>query len=401
MAKTNTMSGRKQEAKNGHSSISVMHLFLSFLRLGLTAFGGPTMVAYIGELSVKKNQWLDQETFKNGAALCQSIPGATAMQVAAYVGLKARGLSGAAVTYIGFGLPAFFFMLLLSWAYIRLGNLPWVLSLFHGLQVIVVAIVANATFTFGKGVVKHYLDVAIAAVSAAAFWYGISPFYVILGAALCGMIIFRDSQTRKPEGTREANRQFVSRFFIPLIAIIIGAMIFLGLTGQKFFNLALLMMKIDLFAFGGGFASIPLMLQEVVNVRGWMDSKTFMDGIALGQVTPGPIVITATFVGFLVYGLAGAAIATIAIFTPSFVLLILGAHVFSRLQRSILFNRAVKGILASFVGLLLFVTIKFALAVPWDILRLVIVTAAVAALLKKIDILYIVPAGALFSIFML
>ena len=161
------------------------------------------------------------------------------------------------------------------------------------------------------------------------------------------------------------------------------------------------MMKIDLFAFGGGFASIPLMLQEVVNVRGWMDSKTFMDGIALGQVTPGPIVITAAFVGFLTYGLAGATIATIAIFTPSFVLLILGSHIFTRLQQSTLFNRAVKGILASFVGLLLFVTIKFALAVPWDILRLVIVTAAVAALLKKIDILYIVPAGALFSIFLL
>ena len=94
-------------------------------------------------------------------------------------------------------------------------------------------------------------------------------------------------------------------------------------------------------------------------------------------------------------------IATVAAFSPSFVLLILGEHIFSSLRRSILFNRAVKGILASFVGLLLFVTIKFALAVPWDILRLVIVTAAVAALLKKIDILYIVPAGALFSIFLL
>ena len=400
MAKTNTISGREQTAEGGHGSISVVHLFLSFLRLGLTAFGGPTMVAYIGDLSVKKNRWLDQETFRNGVALCQSIPGATAMQVAAYVGLKARGLSGAAATYTGFGLPAFFFMLLLSWAYIRLGNLPWVLSLFHGLQVIVVAIVANATFTFGKETVRNYLDAAIAAASAAAFWYGINPFYVILGAGLCGMTIFRVSQANNPGAGREVNRQSVGRFFI-LLAVVISGMVLLCLANRKLFNLALLMMKIDLFAFGGGFASIPLMLQEVVNVRGWMDGKTFMDGIALGQVTPGPIVITATFVGFLTYGFAGAAIATIAIFTPSFVLLILGSHIFTKLQRSTPFNRAVKGVLASFVGLLLFVTIRFALAVPWDILRLVIVTAAVAALLKKIDILYIVLAGALFSIFLL
>lgn len=382
------------------SDISIAHLFLSFLRLGLTAFGGPTMVAYIGELSVKKKKWLDQETFKNGVALCQSIPGATAIQVAAYVGLKVRGLSGAAATYIGFGLPAFLFMLLLSWAYIRLGNLPWVISLFNGLQVIVVAMVANAAYTFGRGTVKHYFDVLIAVLSAAAFWYGISPFFVILCAALFGMIAFRTTPSGESHETETAHGGFIKQLLIPIaILAVFIALIFMASRG--WFTLALLMMKIDLFAFGGGFASIPLMLQEVVNVHAWMDSKTFMDGIALGQVTPGPIVITATFVGFLTYGFAGAIIATIAIFTPSFILLIFGAHIFGRLRRSTLFNRAVKGILASFVGLLLFVTIKFAAAVPWDILRLVIVTAAVAALLKKIDILYIVLAGALFSIFLL
>ena len=382
------------------SDISIAHLFLSFLRLGVTAFGGPTMVAYIGELSVKKKKWLDQETFKNGVALCQSIPGATAIQVAAYVRLKVRGVLGAAATYIGFGLPAFLFMLMLSWAYIRLGNLPWIISLFNGLQVIVVAIVANATYTFGRGTVKHYLDVVIALLSASAFWYGISPFFVILCAALLGMIVFRTTPSGNSHSTETAHGAFIKQLFIPVL-ILAAFMALILIANRGWFTLALLMMKIDLFAFGGGFASIPLMLQEVVNVRGWMDSKTFMDGIALGQITPGPIVITATFVGFLTYGLAGAIIATIAMFTPSFVLLIFGAHVFSRMQRSTLFNRATKGILASFVGLLLFVTIKFAVAVPWDILRLVVVAAAVAALLKKIDILYIVLAGALFSIFLL
>ncbi|HNS14793.1 MAG TPA: chromate efflux transporter [Syntrophorhabdaceae bacterium] len=384
----------------GPHTVSIAGLFLAFLRLGLTAFGGPTMVAYIGELSVKKKKWLDPETFKNGVALCQSIPGATAIQVAAYVGLKVRGISGAAATYIGFSLPAFLFMLVLSWSYMRLGNLPWVISLFSGLQVIVVAMVANAAYTFGRGAMKYYLDAVIALLSAAAFWYGISPFIVILCAALFGMIAFRTIRSGSPHDIDAAHKRFIKQFFVPILIIAVF-MILIFTANRGWFTLALLMMKVDLFAFGGGFASIPLMLQEVVNVRGWMDSKTFMDGIALGQVTPGPIVITATFVGFLTNGLAGAIIATIAMLSPSFVLLILGEHIFSRLRRSTLFNRATKGILASFVGLLLFVTIRFAVAVPWDTMRLVVIVAAIAALLKKIDILYIVLAGALISIFLL
>jgi len=136
----------EQEQKK--QQVLLSKLFLSFLRLGITAFGGPTMVAYIREMSVKKYGWLNQEEFKNGVALCQSIPGATAIQVAGYVGLTKRGLSGAVATFVGFGLPAFLFMLVLSWAYTMFGDLPRVASLFNGLQVIVVAIVANATYTF-------------------------------------------------------------------------------------------------------------------------------------------------------------------------------------------------------------------------------------------------------------
>jgi chromate transporter len=161
------------------------------------------------------------------------------------------------------------------------------------------------------------------------------------------------------------------------------------------------MLKIDLFAFGGGFASLPLMLQQVVHVQGWMDERTFMDGIALGQVTPGPIVITATFVGYLLHGLPGAVVATVAIFTPSFLLLVITAPYFDGLKQSALFGKAIKGILASFVGLLLFVTLKFAMAVPWDAIRGLIVVATFIALLRKIDILYIVPAGAALSLLLL
>jgi chromate transporter len=173
----------------------------------------------------------------------------------------------------------------------------------------------------------------------------------------------------------------------------------LYLIDAKLMNLAMLMMKIDLFAFGGGFASIPLMLHEIVDVRGWMDNKTFMDGIALGQVTPGPIVITSTFVGYLTYGIAGAFIATVAIFTPSFLMVLTITPVMDRLKTSVYFSRATKGILASFVGLLFFVTVKFGLAVPWDIVRMALAAASFMALMKEVDILYVVLITAVISVF--
>ena len=152
------------------SSPSLIKLFLSFLRLGLTAFGGPAMIAYIKELSVKKNKWLDEERFKDGVVLCQSIPGATAMQMAGYVGLRVKGIGGALASYVGFGLPAFVLMLIFSVLYKNYHELSFVQSLFAGLQVIVVAIIAQATYSFGKNSAKSYQELLIAVFSAGFLW---------------------------------------------------------------------------------------------------------------------------------------------------------------------------------------------------------------------------------------
>ena len=224
---------------------------------------------------------------------------------------------------------------------------------------------------------------------------GISPFVVILGAALAGIIFIRGTSAVPTSTKIRYNFKEFSAFLItPLVLLVV-----LYFIDLKLFNLAVLIMKIDLFAFGGGFASVPLMLHEIVNVRGWMDSKTFMDGIALGQVTPGPIVITSTFVGYVLCGLPGAILATVAIFTPSFLLVIAVTPVFERLKASTNFTCATKGILASFVGLLFFVTVKFGLAVPWDVLRGLLLRAAFAVLLRKVDILYVVLISAGVSLF--
>lgn len=380
---------RAQGACLNHTP-TLANLFLSFLKLGLTAFGGPAMVAYIKEMSVSRYKWLDEETFHDGVVLCQAVPGATAMQTAAYVGFRLKGVEGALSSFVGFGMPAFILMLVLSSLYAKYHALPIIISLFSGLQVVVVAIVANATYSFGRTSLRDYTGTIIAITASALFWANISPFVVITGAALAGLVILRTTSTasahvQSPKGQSQGLKKTMIFLLVPLSGILV-----LLLTDVKLFNLAALMIRIDLFAFGGAFASLPLMLHEVVNVRGWMDSKTFMDGIALGQVTPGPIVITSTFVGYMTYGIAGALVATLSIFTPSFLMVIGLTPVMDRLKTSANFLSATKGILASFVGLLFFITIKFALAVPWDLMKVLVGIAAFGALFGKVDILYVI-----------
>jgi chromate transporter len=359
------------------------------------------MVAHIRELSIARNNWLDERDFTSGVALCQSVPGATAIQMAAYVGLKSGGITGALASYIGFGLPAFVLMLMFSVLYVLYNSLPEIISLFGGLQVIVVAIILNAIYTFGRSNVKNIKSAVLAVLSASLFWWGISPFMVIAGAGLAGVILFQEARPAASFQSGGNEMQWEVGKIIFLGLILLAALAGLYAVNADLFSLAAIMLKIDLFAFGGGFASLPLMLHEIVMVKGWMASGVFMDGIALGQVTPGPIVITATFVGYIIQGFAGAIVATIAIFSPSFFMVVTIAPVFDRLRSSPYFARVIEGILASFVGLLLFVFIKFASAVPWDTVRFIMGFAALAALIRKVDILYIVPAGAILSVILL
>ncbi len=376
---------------------TLRRLFLAFLRLGLTAFGGPAMIAYIREMAVGREKWLAKESFQSGVALCQTIPGATAMQVAAYVGLRVRGVVGAVVCYVGFGLPAFFLMLLLSVLYTRMHNLPLVLAAFSGLQALIVAVVANAAISFGRTTLTGWRQGVIALAAAVLFWVKVHPVLILLLAALLGIALHSRQAGIKQAGSQAAI-PVVLRPLAGLIMLAVAALILLVWFRPELASLALLMARIDLVAFGGGFASVPFMFHEIVEVRSWLDGATLLDGIALGQFTPGPIVITATFVGYLLHGLAGAVVATVAIFLPSLLLVIGVAPFFARLRSFAWFNRAMSGLLASFVGLLVTVTIRFAMQVHWDGIHLLIAAAALAALLKKVDILWVVGAGVLVSI---
>jgi len=375
---------------------SPCRLFRAFLRLGLTAFGGPAMVAYIRDLGVRKERWLSQESFEDGAALCQSIPGATAMQTAAYVGLRAAGPLGALAAFVGFGLPAFVLMVALSAAYQAGRDFRPVLAAFHGLHVIVIAIIANAALNFGRSSVKNWRDAILAAGAVVFLTLHGSPVIAIVASAALSLLLYRGvNLPARPARAASADggRRFLGFAGILALAFVSG-LIVLYLLNRRVFDLSVLMLKVDVFAFGGGFASVPLMLHEVVGVRGWLDGKTFMDGIALGQVTPGPIVITATFVGYQIAGVLGALAGTISIFTPSFLMVLVTVPYFDRLQYSPWFRRGLRGVLASFVGLLAAVAVNFGLTVWWSIPAVLIAAAAFVALRLGIDILWVVLVGA-------
>jgi chromate transporter len=259
--------------------------------------------------------------------------------------------------------------------------------------------VANATLSFGK-TLKGFKDVIIAVIAASMFAFGLSPILVILLAALLGFILHQKNSP--PNVHFSAETQSSSAKFFSIIATL-AALAFVGLFffEPQLFDLAAMMFRIDLFAFGGGFASVPLMFHEIVEARSWMDGQTFLNGIALGQVTPGPIVITATFVGYIVYGLIGSMVATVSIFLPSFLIVIGITPYFDRLRNSVYFAGAIRAISCSFVGLLLTVTFRFASNISWDIPRLSLAVAAFAALLFKVEILWIVLVGTVASMFLL
>ena len=370
-------------------------LFRTFLRLGVTAFGGPAMVPYIRDMMVKRNPWVSEAGFRDGVALCQSIPGATAMQTAAYCGLRAGGTLGALAAYIGFGLPAFLLMAAFSAAYAKAQTMPVGVSIFNGLRAIVIALMANAVIDFSRSSLKDWRDAFLAAGAAVFLGCGGSPILAIIATAIVAAALFKgtDIPMHRDAGGNSGLRPRIGVLFLLTIPALAVVLAILFLINQRLATLAMLMAKIDLFAFGGGFASIPLMLHEIVETRGWMNHGTFMDGIALGQVTPGPIVITATFVGYQVAGLLGAATATIAIFTPSFLILLVSVPYFDRWQQSLLFRRALRGAFVCFVGLLLAVTVRFGVAVPWSVLRVLIALVAFIAVRLGIDIIWVVLAG--------
>jgi len=371
-------------------------LFLSFFWIGLTGFGGLAMTAHIRKHIVDTRKWMDGSTFDSGLALCQLIPGAIVMQLSAYIGLKLKGVRGAIVSFIGFGLPAFLIMFILSVLYKQSKNISGVEVVLGGLRVIIVAIVANAVYVFGKKNFHNMNDWIIAVIAAGLFLTKLHPVLVLLVASLLGLVLTRNAPG--PSGSFSKARTF--RFFLILLATVIACSTILFFANKEYFTLAAMMLRIDLFSFGGGLAAMPMMYHELIDVFHWFDEKTFMDGVILGQVTPGSIIIAATFFGYMHFGVFGSVLATICVFTPSFLILMGIIPFFDKLRSYPQFNKVINGILCSFVGLLAVVTYRFTNGINWNFANILFTLVAFGLLLRKVDVIWVILGGIIISLLM-
>ena len=376
-------------------------LITKFLKLGATAYGGPAMIGQIKQTAVNQYGWLGEE-FLRGMALCQLVPGATMVQMVTYIGYRLGGFRGAFISAVAFILPAFVALVILSALYFNLQTLPFIHALFKGLGAIVVAIVLNSSITLGKSILNNWKTIVISVLSFFGFFFRLNVLLIFGLAGAVALLLHPKGNRSKAPPTESLNQEEGKGrdlLLLGLLAVSISvAMVITYLINPNLTLLCLRLSKIGALAFGGGFTMIPLIQYEVVDQFQWLSTREFLDGIALGQVTPGPIMITATFIGYKLSGLLGAFMATVGIFSPSFFILILLIPYYDRLKGVEIVRTIERGILGSFIGMLGLVLYNFGRATFADVPSVMFTIAAFLALRKKIDLPYILLAGAILSI---
>ena len=378
-------------------------LFKRFLKLGAVAYGGPAMMGQIKQRVVGEYKWVKESDFLQGMALCQLIPGATMVQIVTYVGYRLRGFWGALLSSIAFVLPAFVALVILSTLYFKMQTLPFIQVLFKVLGTIVIALVLNAGISLGKSILKDWKVVLISVLSFVAFYLKLNILLVFILAAGAALLLRpRINQAKaasaleKPEQEKKKGKDYL---LLGLLAtLILAALLISYILDPRLTYLCLILSKIGALAFGGGFTTIPLIQYEMVDRLNWLTTKEFLDGILLGQVTPGPILITSTFVGYKVSGLLGALMATIGVFFPSFFILVLLVPYHDRLRGMKTVRIIEQGILGSFIGMLGLVLYNFGRVSFVDIPSVVFAAVAFLALLKKVGLPYILSGGGIVSI---
>jgi chromate transporter len=372
--------------------VSLRTIFLAFLQVGLTAYG----MAILQKLRalVIQRKWLTEAEVNEGLAMVQLYPGPIMVDFTAYVGYWLRGVPGALLATLGFVLPAFVLVVLLSAAYFSGGEVQWMHRLFLGLEALVIGIIAHVTLALGQQALKGRVEVLIALAAFIALLFKINAILVPLAALALGAFAITPSHgaAPTPQAAAPSIRRLVA--IAALALAVIASVVVAGLSGTNLGQLALSLFTIGSVAFGGGMAIISVMQAEVVQVHGWVSQREFLDGLALGQITPGPILITAAFIGYKLGGVMGAALATFAIFSPSIAMTLVFTEVFGRIKHMERVQGALAGVLAAFVGLLAATLVQLGSATLNSQVMVVFAAAAfVATRWFALDIAWILAGG--------
>jgi chromate transporter len=368
---------------------SLTDLIFYFLKLGTIGFGGPpALVSYMHRDLVEEKKWITESDYKEGLALAQLAPGPLAAQLAIYIGFVDYKILGATIVGIAFVLPSFLIVLALGYAYVLYGGLPWMQAVFYGIGASVIGIIAIGTYKLTKkSLSKDWLLWAIFALVA------IVTFLLekeLIWLILAGGLIYWWYKT-KPKFS-SANSFLFSIFFLQM-TISSSQNDILKQIGWFFF-------KAGAFVFGSGLAIVPFLYGGVVKEYQWLNEQQFLDAVAVAMITPGPVVITVAFIGYLVAGVPGACVAALATFLPCYLFTVLPAPYFKKWGKHPGVKAVVDGITAAAIGAIAGAVIVLGQRQITDFISLGIAAATIVLLLKfkKLQEPIIIIAAALLGI---
>lgn len=338
---------------------ALSYIFFTFLKLGATAFGGyMSLVAMVQKQLVEIDKKLKEEDLLDGISLTSILPGPVAVNTITYVGYHLRGVTGAVAAFAGIIIPSFLLVILLSWFYFSYGDIPAVKNIFNGIAPVVTALIVTVAIGMARKTIRLPGQWIIGA-SAALLLIFVGGFTTTLLSIICsgiaGSWLFRqaDSSKRLPEGEKKTdNRQLIlsGTLLLALLCLLVWGGQYPGTS--KIIQILSTFSGTSLTLFGGGYVVIPALHELFVENLKWLTSSEFTDGIAIGQITPGPIFITATFIGYKVAGITGASLATLAMFAPPALLTVLLSRFVKRLNQSVLIKAAMKGVRAAVIGMI-------------------------------------------------
>jgi chromate transporter len=378
---------------------SLAELAAFFLRLGTTAFGGPAgHIAMMEDELVRRRHWLSREKFLDLLGASNLIPGPSSSEVAIHIGYLRAGWAGLLVAGICFILPAACMVGALAWAYVHFGKLPATSAVLYGVKPVVIAVILQALWGLGRAAIRTWFLAAVGLVSLVLGFLGLQPILllVIVGAAvaLAGLIlriVKHDHATSFApfSALRRALPATKSVAAATAGATAIAAPFSLG-------SLFLVFLKVGAVVFGSGYVLLAFLRADLVVQRGWLTDSQLVDAIAIGQITPGPVFTTATFIGYLLDGAWGAIVATVGIFLPAFVLVAASGPLLPRIRESKIAGAFLDGVIVASLALMAVVTWQLARASILDFLTAALAVISAVLLLRfRLNSVWLMLLGAL------
>jgi chromate transporter len=351
---------------------SIGELTVYFLRLGLLGFGGP--VALVGQMErelVAERGWLSSEQMRESIAICQSLPGPLAIQVGIYISYLRGGFWGAWAGGWAFILPNFVIVAALGALYVYLGDLQPVTAIFYGVSPAVIALILHSCYRLAKLGMEDPVQWVIAAIClVVTVILNAEVALLFIGAGVVGILYYGNLLRREPPILLQVSAAPVLAQLAPVT------------SASTLGKLLLFFLKAGSLTFGSGLVIVPFLEQGLVTQYGWLDQRQFLIAVAVGMISPGPVVITATFVGYLVAGFWGSLLSTIGIFLPSFILVLVAAPLLARYRANPNVQGFVKGAYAAAIGTILGASILLGRIAIGDWLTVLIGVASLAVLFR-------------------